>query len=184
VSAAAPSSADLQVLEARITRLEEKSAFAEDLAERLVPLTQLTSLNLRGNKIGAAGALSLAALNQLTFLNLRGNEIGDVGAAALAALTQLTSLNLRGNEIGDVGAAGLAALTQLTSLNLGGDGLDESKSIGDEGAASLAALTKLTFLEPGAQRDRCCRSSFLGCPDTAHFPKPWGRWRLRLQRDR
>ncbi len=35
MSAAAPSSADLQVLEARITRLEEKSAFAEDLAERL-----------------------------------------------------------------------------------------------------------------------------------------------------
>ena len=38
----------------------------EDLAERLGALTQLTSLNLRGNKIGDAGAASLAALTQLT----------------------------------------------------------------------------------------------------------------------
>ena len=38
----------------------------QDLAERLVPLTQLTSLSLRGNKIGAAGAAALAALTQLT----------------------------------------------------------------------------------------------------------------------
>ena len=66
----------------------------EDLAERLVPLTQLTSLNLWGNGIGAAGALSLAALTQLTSLYLWINSIGYAGAASLEALTQLTSLNL------------------------------------------------------------------------------------------
>ncbi len=35
MSAAAPSLADLRALEDRITRLEEKSAFAEDLVEQL-----------------------------------------------------------------------------------------------------------------------------------------------------
>ena len=112
----------------------------EVLAERLVPLTQLLSLNLWGNQIGAEGAASLTALTQLTSLNLVGNEIGAEGAASLAALTQLTSLNLGGNEIRDKGAASLAALTQLTSLNLW------NNKIGDEGAAALAALTQLTSL--------------------------------------
>ena len=124
----------------------------EGLAERLVPLTQLTSLNLRGNKIGDAGAASLAAFTQLTSLGLWNNGIGDEGAAALAALTQLTSLDLGENKIGDAGAAALAALTQLTSLDLGGDGFNESNAIGDEGAASLAALTKLTSLDLGSNR--------------------------------
>jgi Leucine-rich repeat (LRR) protein len=112
----------------------------EALAERLGQLTQLTSLNLAHNQIGAAGAASLAALTQLTCLNLWNNQIGDAGAASLAALTQLTCLNLEYNHIGDAGAASLAALTQLTSLNL------EYNHIGDAGAASLAALTQLTSL--------------------------------------
>jgi Leucine-rich repeat (LRR) protein len=115
----------------------------EDLAERLVPLTQLNSLYLQGNKIGAEGAASLAALTQLTSLDLGNNKIGAEGAASLAALTQLTSLKLGGNEIGTEGAASLAALTQLTSLNLWGN------EIGHEGAASLAALTQLTSLNLG-----------------------------------
>ena len=44
-----------------------------DLAQRLAALTQLTSLNLLYNKIGAAGAASLAALSQLTSLKLERN---------------------------------------------------------------------------------------------------------------
>jgi Leucine-rich repeat (LRR) protein len=115
----------------------------EVLAERLVPLTQLLSLNLWGNQIGAEGAASLTALTQLTSLNLGGNEIGAEGAAALAALTQLTSLNMAHNQIGDEGAAALAALTQLTSLDLW------ANKIGAEGAAALAALTQLTSLNLG-----------------------------------
>ncbi len=110
------------------------------LAERLAELTQLTTLILGHNQIGAAGAASLAALTQLTSLDLRYNQIGAAGAASLAALTQLTSLNLWNNQIGDEGAASLAALTQLTSLDLG------NNQIGAEGAASLAALTQLTSL--------------------------------------
>jgi internalin A len=109
-------------------------------AASLAALTQLTSLDLGGNQIGAAGAASLAALTQLTCLNLDNNQIGDAGAASLAALKQLTSLDLWGNKIGAAGAASLAALKQLTSLNLG------YNKIGDEGAASLAALTQLTSL--------------------------------------
>ena len=110
------------------------------LAERLAELTQLTSLNLRYNDIGAEGAAALAALTQLTSLNLGYNDIGAEGVAALAALTQLTSLDLGGNEIGDSGAAALAALTQLSSLDLW------NTQIGAEGAAALAALTQLTSL--------------------------------------
>ena len=113
------------------------------LAVRLAELTQLTSLNLDDNQIGAEGAASLAALSQLTSLVLSGNVIGDKGAASLAALTQLTSLNLGGNQIGAEGAASLAALTQLTSLDLWGN------EIGEEGAAVLAALTQLTSLDLG-----------------------------------
>ncbi len=118
----------------------------EDLAEQLGMLTQLTSLHLGGNQIGAEGAAALAALTQLTTLDLGYNQIGAGGAAALATLTQLTSLNLRGNQIGAEGAAALAALTQLTSLNL------RDNQIGAEGAAALAAFTQLTSLDLGDNR--------------------------------
>ncbi|MFM1798724.1 MAG: hypothetical protein RLZZ117_1002, partial [Cyanobacteriota bacterium] len=122
-------------------RLYQLKQPVKALAERLRPLTQLTSLNLAGNEIGDEGAASLAALAQLTSLNLWDNGIGDEGAASLAALTQLTSLDLAANGVGDEGAASLAALTQLTFLDLGWNG------IGDNGAASLAALTQLSLLD-------------------------------------
>ena len=67
----------------RIYQLKEP---VKALAERLGQLTQLTSLDLWGNKIGAEGAASLAALTQLTSLNLAHNKIGDARAASLAAL--------------------------------------------------------------------------------------------------
>jgi Leucine-rich repeat (LRR) protein len=122
------------------TRIYQLIEPVEALAERLGELTQLTSLDLRYNQIGDAGAASLAALTQLTSLDLGGNQIGAAGAASLAALTQLTCLNLDNNQIGDAGAASLAALKQLTSLDLWGN------KIGAAGAASLAALTQLTSL--------------------------------------
>jgi Leucine-rich repeat (LRR) protein len=123
------------------TRIYQLIEPVEALAERLGELTQLTSLDLRYNQIGDAGAASLAALTQLTSLDLGGNQIGAAGAASLAALTQLTCLNLDNNQIGDAGAASLAALKQLTSLDLWGN------KIGAAGAASLAALKQLTSLE-------------------------------------
>jgi internalin A len=112
----------------------------EALAVRLEPLTQLTSLNLRGNRIDAAGAAALAALTQIKTLNLGYNQIGAAGASALAALTQLTTLNLEYNQIGDVGAASLAALSKLTTLNLG------YNQIGPAGASALAIFRQLTSL--------------------------------------
>ena len=109
----------------------------------LAALTKLTSLDLRGNKIGAEGSASLAALRQLTCLDLGHNEIGDAGAWALSGLTNLTTLSLSNTWIGDAGAAELAALTKLISLKLC------DNSIGDAGAAALSALTQLTALDLG-----------------------------------
>ena len=113
------------------------------LARRLARLTQLTSLDLRGNKIGAAGTALLAALTQLKSLNLWGNMIGDEGAAILASLTQLNSLDLSWNQIGEKGAASLAALSQLTALKL------RANHIGNAGATALATCTKLVSLDLG-----------------------------------
>jgi Leucine-rich repeat (LRR) protein len=113
------------------------------LAQRIARLTHATSLDLRDNKINAAGAASLSALSQLTSLNLSGNMIGDEGAASLAALTQLTSLDLSWSQIGKKGAASLASLSKLTSLSL------RCNQIGVAGVAALVACTKLTFLNLG-----------------------------------
>jgi len=107
----------------------------------LASLTNLTSLNLWENGIGAEGARALASLTNLTSLNLGDNGVGAEGARALASLTNLTSLDLWKNGIGDEGARALAALTNLTSLSLW------ENDIGDEGARALVALTNLTALD-------------------------------------
>jgi len=68
----------------------------------------LTTLWLRGNQIGPAGAIALADVlrtnTSLTRLYLDGNQIGDAGAVALAEAlrtnTSLTVLQLGGNQIG------------------------------------------------------------------------------------
>jgi internalin A len=115
-------------------------------AASIAKLTGLTSLNLGGNRIGEAGAASIARLTGLTSLNLWDNRIGEAGAASIAKLTGLTSLDLGANQIGDAGAASIARLTGLTSLNLWGN------PIGDAGAASIASLTGLTSLNLGFNR--------------------------------
>ncbi len=112
----------------------------QDLAGRLYLLTQLTSLNLRGNQIGDDGAKAIASLTGLTSLNLCANQIGDDGAKAIASLTGLTSLDLRGNRIGDDGAKAIASLTGLTSLKL------NTNQIGEDGVNAIARLTVLTSL--------------------------------------
>jgi hypothetical protein len=65
-------------------------------------MTQLTSLNLSLNDLGAAGAASLAP--------------------ALSMMTQMTSLDLSRNHFGAAEAASLAPalsmMTQMTSLDL------------------------------------------------------------------
>ena len=102
-----------------------------DRVAALATLTGLTSLDLRGNQIGAEGARALGHLTGLTSLDLRGNQIGDEGARALGQLTGLTLLDLHANQIGDEGARALGQLTRLTSLDL------SENQVGDEGTASL-----------------------------------------------
>jgi hypothetical protein len=116
-------------------------------------MAQLTSLNLGENKIGAAGAASLAPslalMAKLTSLDLYYNEIGDAGAAslapALAAMMRLESLGLGANALGPGGVASLAPalsqMTKLVSLDLRGNNLRAA------GAASIApALSRMPDL--------------------------------------
>jgi Leucine-rich repeat (LRR) protein len=138
-----PTSADEWPESLRHNPVYQLSNTVPGLAKRLARLTQLTSLDIRGNKIGAAGSAYLATLTQLKSLNLWGNNIGDEGAAILESLTDLISLDLSWNQIGDKGAASLAALSKLTSLKL------YANDIGEAGAAKLATCTKLISLNLG-----------------------------------
>lgn len=70
------------------------------LAERLAGLTQLTTLDLWGNQIGAEGAAALAPLTQLTSLALSDNPIG--AAAPIATLQNLHTLNLKNTQVQDL----------------------------------------------------------------------------------
>ena len=91
-----------------------------DLCASLVLHANLTSLDLRGCQIHAAGAAALAALLQhrdappLATLSLEWNSIGttDAGpkalAAALAQSLSLTSLDLRNNHLGPTAVAAIA----------------------------------------------------------------------------
>ena len=83
----------------RVYRLSES---VEGFATKLLPLTNLRTLDLRDNGIGDEGARAVAALSNLTSLNLWGNGIGEEGARAVAALSNLTSLNLPLNGIGGI----------------------------------------------------------------------------------
>ena len=112
-------------------------------------LASLTTLDLGGNGISAAGVEALAGsehLRNLTTLNLWDNDIGDAGVEALAGsehLRNLTTLSLWYNGIGEAGARALAGsehLRNLTSLNLG------HNDIGDAGVEALAGSEHLRNL--------------------------------------
>jgi hypothetical protein len=115
-------------------------------AAALSALVDLRTLHLTSCKLRTGSlAPSLARMAQLTSLNLRNNEIGDAGAASLAPslalMAQLTSLNISMNAIGDAGAAALAPslalMAQLKSLHLA------SNSIGAAGAALLPRCARM-----------------------------------------
>jgi hypothetical protein len=61
--------------------------------------TSLTTLNVAGNNIGAAGATALARNATLTTLNVRHNHIGADGATALEGNETLTTLDEGENNI-------------------------------------------------------------------------------------
>ena len=123
------------------------------LVPALSHLTALTRMNLRFNRICAAGAAALApALSRLTALvtlDLSYNYVGAAGAAslvpALSRLTALVTLDLSCNQFGAAGASALApSLSRLTALET----LDMNRNnFGAAGAAALApALSCLTAL--------------------------------------
>lgn len=119
------------------------------LKDKCADFEALHTMNLRDNRIGAAGAAALASASGLAGLHTLGlgyNIIGAAGAASLASASRLAglhTLNLERNEIGAAGAAFLASasgLAGLCTLDLWGN------QIGDEGAKSLASASGLAGL--------------------------------------
>lgn len=110
-------------------------------ARELSKLKGLTSLSLQDNWIGDAGARELAKLSELVNLDLSRNQIGDGGVTELLSLRNLKSLCLRVNSIGNLGAARIAKLVNLIRLDL------SSSRVADAGVASLTALRRLTVLD-------------------------------------
>jgi Leucine Rich repeat len=102
-------------------------AVAPFLAELAVcpHLAAVTSLDLAGNRFGAAGLAVLLGspfLASVIRLDLRANDLGDAGAILLASATSLPSmraLNLRDNGIGPVGERALRTIPRLAELDLG-----------------------------------------------------------------
>jgi Ran GTPase-activating protein (RanGAP) involved in mRNA processing and transport len=122
-------------------------ACAPRLADLLVanPRCALECVDLQRNSLSDVGTIALAAAlksnRRLTTLILRFNRIGDAGAIAIgvalhAGSSPLRELDLGGNRIGSAGMIGLAhafesVLSQLERLNA------RQNQCGDEGAVAL-----------------------------------------------
>lgn len=100
--------------------------------ENIGKLTNLLSLDLRGNKLEDLSFLS--ELANLTILNLSSNKIQNIGT--LKQLTKLGTINLRDNQIED--ASALSELTDLKSINIAGNQI--------KNASFLTNLTSLVTL--------------------------------------
>jgi uncharacterized protein (TIGR02996 family) len=129
----------------------ERSRLAPDGAASLAAGSwdELRHLDLRGNRIGDAGAEALAGaewISRLSFLDVHTNEIGPRGIRALLTGPRAVALGcvqLAGNPIGDEGAAVIAAAPTLAAVNT----LSLSHcDIGPEGAAALASSTGVAHL--------------------------------------
>ena len=150
-----------------VTSLDLHYCFMADecvvtIAESL-PLTNVTELSLRSNKITDAGVASLSQALQIptckvTTLHLGKNQITDAGVASLCqalqtAACQVTRLDLGKNQITDTGVASLCqalqtAVCKITKLDLG------ENQITDAGVASLfqalqTAACQVTRLDLG-----------------------------------
>ena len=104
-------------------------------------LTNLTNLNLGGNKLTGPIPLELTQLTQLTKLALGGNDLTGPIPPELTQLTKLRSLGLAHNDLTGVIPPELGQLTNLENLYLGGNEL--TGPIPPE----LTQLTKLKWLE-------------------------------------
>jgi len=111
-----------------------------ELALLLKSDVNVKRITLRGNCIGAQGAMALAGMLEvntaIVSLSLEWNQIGSAGATALAAALaknrSITHLDLRNNGLGDDGASALANALRLnqtlTTMDL------RWNVIGDKGA--------------------------------------------------
>ena len=123
---------------------------AHEVAERLKSDDEVRTLVMRGNNIGAEGAVALSDMLKvnrgLTSVNLEWNHIGysDHAMASLSAALEVNDsvreLDLRNNSINHEGARvlsqGLSLNTTLHKLDLRWNG------IGDAGAAAIAAAIR------------------------------------------
>ncbi len=129
----------LTTLNLRYNRIGEPGAQA--IAENL---RQLTTLELGYNQVGEAGARAIAEnLDHLEALYLGGNLVGEGGAQAITEnLGKLKTLDLRNNRVGDAGARAIAEhLSQLKTLDL------RNNQVGDAGARAIGKhLGQLTRL--------------------------------------
>jgi Ran GTPase-activating protein (RanGAP) involved in mRNA processing and transport len=105
----------LQVLKLENNAIQDDGCL--ELARRLPAMPQLTHLDISNNDIGDVGMTELAqqiqkSLSSIRQLNLAGNRMADAGAVSwaqvLSQMSDLKVLNLSGNQIGDKGASALA----------------------------------------------------------------------------
>jgi uncharacterized protein (TIGR02996 family) len=112
-------------------------------------LSELSSLRLDRQDIGAAGAKLLARLPRLAEIALANDKIGKHGAAALAACAGLGSLRLAACGIGEKGAQAIVAAPALRALHtlvIGqGNGVGGKNLAAVLAACELPALVDLGF---------------------------------------
>ncbi|WP_425360853.1 MULTISPECIES: leucine-rich repeat domain-containing protein [unclassified Candidatus Tisiphia] len=81
--------------------------------------SNITYLDIHGNKITDAGAIAIATMPNLTYLDIHENDITDIGATAIATMPNLTYLDIhKNNNITDIGATVIATMPNLTYLDI------------------------------------------------------------------
>ena len=129
-----------------VERIFQLRTVYPELVEKVTALSDLSTLNLWGNKLEEAEILSIAQeLSGLTSLDLSFSNVSDKGAEAIAQLMpNLTSLRLALSSVSVIGVAAIASrLSKLNLLDLGNNriGIDGALAI----ARSLSELRSLTL---------------------------------------
>ena len=103
----------------RVVALElPLSGLAGTIPSGLGGLTDLTELNLRGNKLTGAIPAELGALEMLQTLDLAANRLTGAIPSELGGLAYLDELSLTANQLTGVIPPAVGALTDLGELNL------------------------------------------------------------------
>ena len=120
-----------------LTSLDLRGNNLSELPESVAKLTNLTSLDLELNKLSELPE-SVGKLTNLTSLDLSRNNLSEL-PESVAKLTKLTSLDLELNKLSELPES-VAKLTNLTSLDLSSNNLSELPE-------SVGKLTNLTSLD-------------------------------------